>query len=281
MLMTSFIFQSQLVLSLWIENIYVGVRNQVFQHSVGVPVGTNCAPCQWNVPFSRLQRRSHGGGGCERLAEDAHFYMAPDSTTNFEEVCVWSALDCFIFFSIFSITTKSTRRVVLVSRGCSLLYCTWSYPWFCRGQCLYCSLNYTNSLHCPLSPHIIFRLEYFFNDGHHPFVDDLFLLPETIGKVFQNFVEVPVRTNFARLQAYLYCLWIFRFFDFDKVIGRVWTISRGCSLLHGTWSFLYIYFKRSVRVFALLLVCNFPLDVWIRTPFVIITCHFLKNRQIR
>lgn len=81
---------------------------------------------------------------------------------------------------------------------------------------------------------------------------------------------------------------------------RVWPIGRGCSLLHGTWSYLY-FFKRSV--IDLLLFCNhisvcdvacrntskqylqknyfililelshFPLDFWIWTLFVTTACH--------
>lgn len=43
----------------------------------------------------------------------------------------------FFFILIYPISTKSTQRVLRVSRGCTLLHGTWSYLYF-SGPCLPC-----------------------------------------------------------------------------------------------------------------------------------------------
>ena len=79
---------------------------------------------------------------------------------SYQLLVLFYTLNCWWIFRYFPIMTRSTRRVWLVSRGCSFLHGTWSHLWCFVGPCLLCSYLMLfmdfNIEYCSLSPYPYF-----------------------------------------------------------------------------------------------------------------------------
>lgn len=69
-----------------------------------------------------------------------------------------------------------------------------------------------------------------------------------------------------------YLITVYGFFLFpitSKNTRLLWPVSRGCSLLHDTWTYLKVYERSLLALFLFLII---PFDFLFWSLFVIITC---------